>query len=276
MMLCADTCRHKRTKTLGFIGFGAFGSFAAQHLVPHFQVVFHDPKILELPAPMNFWAQAASLEEVAACDIVVLAMPVQQLSNVVSAISPLVKPGALILDVCSVKSAPLEILSSLPGHVDILGTHPLFGPQSGRRGLTGLPIALVPLRGHQTRSVKRFLERVLGLSVFVTTAENHDRQMAYVQGLTHLIARVVLAMPIPEISLKTSTFQHLEAVIDLLRHDSDELFAAICGENPYMDDMANTFFQAIEDVSVRLGIATGTKTPSKRGRHHLIQMASSP
>ncbi len=250
-----------RGTTLGFIGLGAFGRFAARHLAPHFQTVFYDPEVRDLPAPLKYWVEPASIAEVAASDIVVLAMPVQHLSDVVRAITPLLRPGTLVLDVCSVKSEPLDILSGLPAHVDIVGTHPVFGPQSGKRGITGLPIALVPLRGHRTHIVKRFLRENLGLHVVVTTAEEHDRQMASVQGLTHLIAKVMLAMPQKDIWLKTATYEHLEAMLDMLRHDSDDLFRAICGHNPYVGDVVKGFFEAVEDVSDRLGVKVTGDSP---------------
>lgn len=248
-------------QTLGFVGLGAFGRFAAQHLAPHFQTVFYDPGVSHLPPPLNFCIESVSLEKVAACDIIVLAMPVQHLSEVVHLISPLLKPGTLVLDVCSVKSEPLEILSKLPRHVDILGTHPVFGPQSGKYGIAGLPIALVPLRGRRTHIVNKFLKDILGLNVFVMNAEEHDRQMASVQGLTHLIAKVMLAMPQKDIWLKTATYEHLEAMVDMLRHDSDDLFRAICGHNPYVGDVVKGFFEAVEEVADRLGVQVNGDCP---------------
>ncbi|MFX9058099.1 prephenate dehydrogenase/arogenate dehydrogenase family protein, partial [Acinetobacter baumannii] len=92
--------------------------------------------------------------------------------------APHLRPGALVVDVCSIKTRPLEILErALPPGVDLLGTHPLFGPESGRAGLAGLRIALCPVRGRRAGQARRFLRR-LGLAVTVTTAAEHDRQMA--------------------------------------------------------------------------------------------------
>jgi prephenate dehydrogenase len=47
--------------------------------------------------------------------------------------APALRPGQLIIDTCSVKERPLEwMLEELPDHVQIVGTHPLFGPDSGQ------------------------------------------------------------------------------------------------------------------------------------------------
>ena len=235
-------------QTLGIIGYGAFGRFAAHHLAPHFEICAHDP----LQAPQAGPARPVSLEEAASTDNVVLAMPVQRLAEVVSAITPYLREGALVLDVCSVKKQPMELLSRLPAHVDVLGTHPLFGPQSGKDGIAGLLIALVPLRCSRLRQVRAFLKGKLGLVVHVTTADDHDREMAHIQGLTHLFAKVMLSLPKTELRLKTSAYRHLEAMVDMLRYDSDNLFRAICCDNPHVPNVIEAFFTSVEDVSHRI------------------------
>lgn len=244
---CRPTDRNLRT--LGIIGYGAFGRFAAQHLAPHFEIRAHDA----LRAPQVGPARPVSLKEAASSDIVILAMPVQHLAEVVSAITPYLREGALVLDVCSVKKRPMELLARLPAHVDVLGTHPLFGPQSGKDGIAGLPIALVPLRCSRLHQVKTFLKHKLGLVVHVTNADDHDWEMAHVQGLTHLFAKVMLSLPETELRLKTTAYRHLEAMVDILRYDSDNLFRAICCDNPHVSDVIEAFFTSVEDVSLRLG-----------------------
>ncbi|MBG6210974.1 prephenate dehydrogenase [Labrenzia sp. EL_126] len=239
----------QKHKTLGIIGYGAFGRFAAQHLAPYFEIRAYDA----VRSAQDWPAQLVSLKEAASTDIVVLAMPVQYLSEIVLAITPYLREGALVLDVCSVKKRPMELLARLPAHVDILGTHPLFGPQSGKSGIAGLPIALVPLRGSKLHQVKAFLKDKLGLVVHVTTADDHDQEMAYIQGLTHLFAKVMLSLPKKELRLKTTAYRHLELMVDMLRYDSDDLFRAICCDNPHVSDVVEAFFTSVEDVSLRLG-----------------------
>jgi prephenate dehydrogenase len=231
--------------TLGLIGCGAFGGFILPHLQRFFDVVVHDPAAIP---PGESISQAASQ------DIVVLAVPLEQLREVAAAITPHLRPGALVVDVCSLKVAPLAILAELlPEDVDILGTHPLFGPQSGRLGIAGLRIALCPLRGRHARLAARLLRRGFGLEVVVTTAEAHDRQMAYVQGLTHMISRVVLAMDLPPLDLRTTTYDHLTRMVDTVRHDSEALFRTIARDNPFAAEVRESFARATGDVLERLG-----------------------
>lgn len=231
--------------TLGLIGYGAFGAFILPHLSRFFDVQVHDPG----RDPASLPGRAADLATVAAQDIVLLAVPLPQMRAAATAIAPHLRPGVLVVDVCSLKAKPLAILEEiLPPHTDILGSHPLFGPQSGRLGITGLRIALCPLRGHRARLAARFLSRAFGLDVIVTTAEAHDRQMAYVQGLTHIVSRIVDAMEVPPLNLRTTTFEHLTRMVDTVRHDSDELFRTIARDNPFAGEVRQRFAQATAQV----------------------------
>jgi prephenate dehydrogenase len=238
--------RARPRPSLGLIGHGAFGAFIHPHLARFFDIQVHDPSD----------AASASLATAAARDVVVLAVPLARLREVAAGIAPHLRPGALVADVCSLKVAPLAILAELlPPHVEILGTHPLFGPQSGKAGIAGLRIALCPLRGSRARLAARFLRRGFGLQVVLTTAEEHDRQMAYVQGLTHIVSRIVLAMDVPPLELRTTTFEHLTRMVDTVRHDSEALFRTIARDNPFAAEVRESFAQATAEVLGRLGPA---------------------
>jgi prephenate dehydrogenase len=185
--------------------------------------------------------RVAPIEEVAASDVVMLAVPVQAMTGVIARIAPIVQPGALVLDVASVKMLPARWMAeALPENVDIVATHPLFGPQSARNGLEGQPLVVCPVRGDRHERVAAF-GRSLGLKVSVTTAEEHDREMAYVQALTHLIGRTLVNIRIPDEELKTNSYQHLLELCALSRDDTKELFFAIQNLNPYAQEITQQF-----------------------------------
>jgi len=159
------------------------------------------------------------------------------------AIAPHLKAGALVMDVGSVKVKPAEILSRvLPPATDIVCLHPLFGPQSGKNGIAGLKIVVCPLRGAREQGVVTFLRDTLGLEVSITTPEEHDREAAVVQGLTHLIAKVLIEMePLPK-NLTTRSFELMMEGVDMVRHDSMDLFLAIERDNPFSAELRRKFF----------------------------------
>jgi prephenate dehydrogenase len=244
------TSPRKDRPGLGLIGVGAFGAFCVPHLAPFFELRLHDPDRDAATRAARQGGRPADLATAAAQDIVVLAVPLARLEQVARAIAPLLKPGALVVDVCSIKTRPLAILHELlPPTVEIVGTHPLFGPQSGRDGIRGLRIALCAARGGRAALLHRFLREKLGLKVAVTTPEQHDREMAYVQGLTHLIARIVLAMELPSLAHSTVTFEHLMRMVETVRHDSDALFRTITRDNPYGEEVRQRFLEAAMRLS---------------------------
>ncbi len=228
-------------ESLGLIGVGSFGYFAAQHLAKHFDLVLHDTAI------------DATTVAAAACDIVALAVPVQKMRQALIDIAPKLKPNALVLDVCSVKVKPIkEMLELLPPGVAIVGTHPLFGPQSGKNGIDGLNIAICDIRGGRGEGVAKFCTEKLGLRVSMVTPEEHDKEAAYVQGLTHMLAKIVVSLNLPPMRFPTKTFELMEQMVEMVRYDSDELFRAIQSENPFSEEAKLAFFSAAKDLEDKL------------------------
>ncbi len=233
--------------TLGLIGFGAFGRLVAQHLQPHLRLSAFDVD------PNAFDADTATLSTdlpgAACCDIVVLATPVNRLEDVIRAIRPHLRPGAIVLDVGSVKLRPAEIMRrELPAHVSIVGTHPLFGPQSARHGIAGLKIAVCPIRGDVAWRIAAFLRATLKLRVFVTTPDRHDREAALVQGLTHLIAKVLISMEPWPTAMTTVSFDRMIEATEMVRYDAPEVFMAIERENPHAEAVRRRFFKLASEL----------------------------
>lgn len=228
-------------KSLGIIGFGDFGRLAAAHLGAWFDIGAFDAHVPADEIAAN-GARPLTFAQAAACEVVMIAVPVQNMERVIETLAPLVKPGATVLDIASVKVLPSQWLAKhLPETVHIVPTHPLFGPQSvARDGLVGRQLVICPLRGEQHLKVAALGEE-MGLRVQITTAEEHDREMAYVQALTHLVGRTLSSMSIPDKMLKTQSYQHLLDLCDLLKRDSFALFSAIQTLNPYADEITQEF-----------------------------------
>lgn len=239
-------------RTLGIIGFGGFGQFMVKHLQPYISVTVHDLTDLSHVAAENDVAWG-TLKETASKDIVILAIPVQFMESVLIDIKDYLIHGALVADVSSVKVKPIDLmLKHLPSTVDILGTHPLFGPQSGKYGVKGLNMVVCPVRSKKTRAVVHFLSNVLQLNVLERTPETHDKQMAYVQALTHFIGRSINEMDIPDVEQKTPAYQYLLDIKRNLGGDSMDLFLTIELENPYAKKVREEFMDALKSLNDRL------------------------
>jgi prephenate dehydrogenase len=233
---------------VGIIGFGAFGQLVAQHLCAHFQVLVSDIAP-DLAMAKTLDVDVAPFESVAKCPVVIIAVPVCAMRAVATALAPLLKVGTLVLDVGSVKVEPAAIMAQLlPPTVDIVATHPLFGPKSAGNGLHGLQIAICPIRGPRFRAAA--FCRKAGLEVIMTTPEDHDREIAQVQGLTHLVANLLVKMDIRETRMTTRSFQALMSAVDMVRHDAPDVLQAILRVNPHAGDIIKRFkslTSALED-----------------------------
>lgn len=66
--------------------------------------------------------------------------------------------GLLVVDVLSVKTLPkAAMLKSLPPSCDIVCTHPMFGPESGKHGWRDLPFVYDAVRVADRHRLCRFL-----------------------------------------------------------------------------------------------------------------------
>lgn len=233
--------------SIGVIGQGQFGRFAAEHLARHARVTAFDTVRKE----GDFFAP---LEEVCKSDIVIFAVPVQNLAEACAQAAPHLSAQTLVADVSSVKVRSLEILKRhLPEH-ELLGTHPIFGPQSGKHGIRGLPIVLSndSWTPEHYQELKGFLSDTLGLRVIERTPEEHDREMAQVQGLTHLIGRALARLRIHAYETSTMSHQRLIELMELLKDDSWELFKTIENENPYASGVRHEFRETLKDLEREL------------------------
>jgi prephenate dehydrogenase len=105
---------------------------------------------------------------------------------VIERLGPKMHKGSLLMDITSVKKMPIEMMDRFTNKgVEILGTHPLFGPTT--KSMQGQTIVFVPSRkGPLYERIYGMFERN-GARIEVLTAEEHDEIMSVILGLTHFI-----------------------------------------------------------------------------------------
>lgn len=232
---------------LGLIGFGRFGQFAARHLRRHIHIFVWDLRDLRKEAA-SLGLTWATREEAASCQFVLLAVPISEVPVTLAEVVPFMRPGALLMDSCSVKMVPMEwMLKAVPEEIEVMGTHPLFGPDSARGGIRGLTMALCPGRTKRTPAIQRFLENI-GLNVVITSPEEHDRQMAHAQALTHFVARGLIDIGLDELELGTPAYKDLLRIVQTLVKDTPELFRDMNEYNPFASEIRGRFMEALHKL----------------------------
>ncbi|WP_294612350.1 prephenate dehydrogenase [uncultured Roseovarius sp.] len=216
------------------IGFGAFGQLLARLLRPHAGISVMDPSKKARAAACAARMHVIERPEDVTADIVLLAVPLPALKRCLEDIAPHLRPGQIIADVCSIKEKPAQMMEHLlPPFVEIVATHPMFGPNSAGADLAGLQVVICPIRGNGWRRPTAFLRRVLRAETIITTPEDHDRQTALTQGLTHLLARGLSILgDHPRIGTKSSLL--LAEALAMVEHDAPEVFDAVTRGNRHV------------------------------------------
>ncbi|SCB53169.1 Prephenate dehydrogenase [Rhizobium lusitanum] len=81
----------------------------------------------------------------------------------------------------------------------------------------------------------------VGLEVIVTAPDEHDRDAAQAQGLTHLIANLLVKMDLRQTRMTTRSFEAMMSAVEMVRHDAPEVLEAILGANPYASGILKRF-----------------------------------
>jgi prephenate dehydrogenase len=218
--------------SLGLIGYGRFGRLAVRYCAREAVVHVYDRRV---PVRTGRGLRRATLAEAASQPVVVLAVPISELRGVLHSIRGMVRPGALVVDVCSVKTVPLGWMKRiLPPSVSIVGMHPLFGPDSDTGTLSGQRVVVSPSRkGVRWMGTIRALARSHGVRLHVMTPAAHDRLMAETLLLTQYIGRLLKGAGIPERGWSTPSYGHLRLIVRTALRDSEQLFVDMWRYNPY-------------------------------------------
>jgi prephenate dehydrogenase len=185
-------------------------------------------------------------------DIVIVTVPIHTTMDVIDEIVPVMKEGAMLTDFTSVKMLPMKKMKKAHSTVTVVGGHPLFGPTTD---FMHQHFIVCHERGESYVSwYKEFLES-LGLKVLEMPAEEHDKQMATIQCLTHF-STLSLGSALEKMDYdlekgeKISTpvyLMRLYGVGRILAQDSD-LYADMQTYNPYAKEVIQTYKESVDEL----------------------------
>lgn len=134
---------------------------------------------------------------IGSADLVVLALHPQGIVDFLNQYRERFQSGALVTDVCGVKSAIMKAARVLPDSVDFIGCHPMAGTEfSGIEHAFGEMFRdshfIITPRPESTPEHIALLERMAAYmgckDVYRTTPEAHDALIAYTSQVMHIIA----------------------------------------------------------------------------------------
>jgi prephenate dehydrogenase len=182
------------------VGLGLMGGSLALALgeqVAHLSAVDNDPAACRLAVERAIVAEAGGdLKLAAGADLVIVATPVRAAVRLVGALGLLLKPGALLMDVCSVKRPIVAAMDSLPPSLSAVAGHPMCGKEVS--GLIHAEASLyhgarfVLCRTARTTpaalsSAQRVVSAV-GAQALLMEPDHHDRVAAAISHLPYLLS----------------------------------------------------------------------------------------
>jgi len=191
-----------------------------------------------------------NLELVEAADVVLFAVPLHLTVDVIRSLLPYFRSDQLIVDLCSLKVAPIREM--MRSRASVVGLHPMFGGRvSAFHGqtLVACPVRIDPVDWAHLRG----LFTGAGIRVKETSAEHHDRMMSIIQVLFHmttmLTGRVLreLGVDIAETLEYTSPSYRLEInTIGRMFAQNGALYSAITQLNPSTGEILHHLMEGLQ------------------------------
>ncbi|KAG0477002.1 hypothetical protein HPP92_013415 [Vanilla planifolia] len=240
---------------IGIIGFGPFAQFLARTMIKQGHVLIatsrSDHSLLCSQMGIPFFRDFDGFFA-AGCDVVLISTSILSTAGVLGSIPTtyLHKPK-LFVDVLSVKEQPRGLLlQALPQEADLLCTHPMFGPESGRDAWFGLPFVFdkVRVRDHALCDKYLAIFQAEGCRMIEMSCEEHDRIAAKTQFLTHTIGRILDQMEIESTPIDTKGFEKLLQVKYSSMADSVDLYVGLFQQNKFAKEEMEKLELAFQTV----------------------------
>ena len=234
---------------VSIIGFGRFGNLLYELLQKGFEIDVFDIDPSNQTESVDF----IPLEDVLKNDTIFLAVPIRDFEELMKDLSTKIQGNKTVIDVCSVKVHPKNMmLEHLSNEVDIIATHPLFGPDSFQE--RGSVMMMEKVRDqHDRYDFWKSYFQSQNIIIEEITADQHDMMAAKSQGLTHLIGRVIDDFGTQKTNIDTVGYQALHKLVSQTCNDSWELFEDIQKFNPYTESMITDLNRSFKRIVDSLG-----------------------
>jgi len=132
-----------------------------------------------------------NVNAVKSADRVLISVPIENFEEVVREIRSHIRPDQVVMDICSVKEFPVQVMHEYIKTGTTLGTHPMFGPRADK--IQNQNFILTPTNNKERRfadDFKSWLEEKQ-VNVSFMSPRKHDELMSAVLGLPHFLGIVV-------------------------------------------------------------------------------------
>jgi prephenate dehydrogenase len=237
---------------IAIIGAGKMGVwFAKFFLKEGYSVVVasrNKEKLLKLKRELAV-ETADFVEAVKNADKILICVSISAFESVVKTISPSIREGQVVMDICSIKEHPVNVMHKHIKNGLVLGTHPVFGP--GSKSVIHKTFILTPTNPEEkelAESSKQWL-KTKKARVFVMSPKKHDELMSVVLGLPHFIGLVACDALLEQAnysetkSVAGTTYRMLFTLAEVATLENPELFASLQLNLPELEKIEESFIE---------------------------------
>lgn len=232
---------------IGIIGFGRFGQFLYQKFKKYATVFVHSRKNYNdiCPTFISYLDSFLKLD----LDIIIFSNSIVSFKDLLSEINFECLKDKLIVDVLSVKKYPKNLLINIPD-IDILCTHPMFGPDSAAESWEGQKFIYEKVRINNHELVNKFLKifQNEGCNMIEMTCEDHDKNTAESQFITHLTGRILDQVDLKSNPISTNGFDLLLGIKNNTCKDSFDLFKGLFEYNTNSKQQLEKFRESLDKI----------------------------
>ncbi len=237
------------SNTAGFLGLGLIGGSLAKSIKkqdPNTRIIAWDtdlPSLLQAQLNGDIDVIADGIDDsFADCDIIFLCAPVSVNLENMERIRPYLKEDAILTDVGSTKTGAMERAAELGLQKYFIGGHPMAGSErSGYANASDLLFEnafyiITPFQETHAKKQLRLIEFVHRIPALpmVMDAEEHDRTVATVSHIPHIIAFALVDL-LRDSDDREGTMKRIAAGgfkdITRIANSSPDMWEAICMEN---------------------------------------------
>jgi prephenate dehydrogenase len=237
---------------IAIIGAGKMGTWFARFFMEEgYSVVVADRKKERLSKLKKKLAvkTASFTKAVQNADRVLVCVAISAFEEIVKKISPDIRDGQIVMDICSIKDSPVKIMHKYLKRGLILGMHPVFGP--GSTTIKNKAFVLTPTNSQEkdfAEGFKKWLE-AKEARVFVMTPKKHDKLMSIVLGMPHFLGLVACDTLLeqadyPETKdVAGTTYRMLFTLAEVATSENPELFASLQLNLPELQKIEKAFIE---------------------------------
>jgi prephenate dehydrogenase len=222
---------------VGIVGTGLVGGSLGQalkkkHLARAVVGTSRQPRtIVRARALKAIDSGSTRLDILAGCDLIILAAPVETIIKQIEEIRRIVSPGCIVIDVASTKEK--VVAAAGKRFARFVGCHPLAG--SEKRGIESArpdlfenaPCIITPVKKTERAALTAVIRlwKALGSTTVLLDPRTHDRALAYMSHLPHVIAfGLMAATPSKYLDLAPQSFRDITRIASSSPELWDDIF----------------------------------------------------